>query len=92
MDKLHKGHGTPYDLNELHKLNHVLLATAHCGLGHTACNPVLDTLKHFRPAYERRLKTLDVVPAFDLDGALAAARQMTGRNDPGAHLSTAEEG
>lgn len=92
MDKIHKGYGTQYDINELHKLNHVLLATAHCGLGHTACNPVLDTLKHFRPAYERRLKSLDFVPAFDLDGALAAARQMTGRDDPGAHLNTLEEG
>jgi len=91
MDKIHDGHGTQYDLNELHKLNHVLLSTAHCGLGHTACNPVLDTLKHFRPAYERRLKSLDFVPAFDLDGALAAARQMTGRDDPGAHLATEAE-
>ncbi|MCK7508565.1 MAG: hypothetical protein MZV70_33910 [Desulfobacterales bacterium] len=24
--------------------------------GHTACNPILDTLKRFRPAYERRLR------------------------------------
>jgi hypothetical protein len=28
---------------------------SHCGLGHTACNPVLDTIAKFRPAYERRL-------------------------------------
>jgi [NiFe] hydrogenase diaphorase moiety large subunit len=91
MDKIHDGHGTQYDLNELHKLNHVLLSTAHCGLGHTACNPLLDTLRHFRPAYERRLKSLDFEPAFDLDGALAAARQMTGRDDPGAHLATEVE-
>jgi len=39
---------------------------------------VLHTLKHFRPAYENRLKSLDFEPAFDLDGALARARQMTG--------------
>ena len=60
--------------------------SAHCGLGHTACNPILDTLKRFRPAYERKLRSLDFAPAFDLDGALARARQMTGRDDAGAHL------
>ncbi len=88
MDKIHAGHGTPYDLREIERLDKVLGMSAHCGLGHTACNPTLDTLKRFRPAYERRLKSLDFEPAFDLDGALAVARQMTGRDDEGAHLRT----
>jgi [NiFe] hydrogenase diaphorase moiety large subunit len=88
MDKIAAGHGTQYDLAEIDKLDRVLHQSAHCGLGHTACNPTLDTLKRFRPTYERRLKTLDFEPAFDLDGALAAARRMTGRDDAGAHLST----
>ena len=86
MDKIAEGHGTPYDLAEIEKLDRVLHQSAHCGLGHTACNPTLDTLKRFRPMYERRLKSLDFEPAFDLDGALARARQMTGRDDAGAHL------
>jgi len=86
MDKIAAGHGTPYDLREIEKLDKVLGMSAHCGLGHTACNPTLDTLKRFRPAYERRLKSLDFEPAFDLDGALAVARKMTGRDDEGAHL------
>ena len=88
MDKIAAGHGTYYDLAEIEKLDKVLQMSAHCGLGHTACNPTLDTLKHFRPAYERRLKAKDFEPAFDLDGALARARLMTGRDDAGAHLST----
>jgi [NiFe] hydrogenase diaphorase moiety large subunit len=67
-----------------------LQASSHCGLGHTACNPLLDTLKRFRPAYERRLQWKEFEPAFDLDGALARARAMTGRDDAGAHLSAAE--
>ena len=86
MDKIRAGHGTPYDLKEIESLDRVLHMSAHCGLGHTACNPTLDTLKRFRPAYERRLKSLDFEPAFDLDGALARARLMTGRDDAGAHL------
>ncbi len=88
MDKLHAGHGTQYDINEIFQLARVLQASSHCGLGHTACNPMFDTLRKFRPTYERRLKSLEFEPAFDLDGALAAARQMTGRDDAGAHLKT----
>ena len=90
MDKIAAGHGTQYDLREVENLDHVLQTTSHCGLGRSACNPVLHTLKHFRPAYESRLKSLDFEPAFDLDGALARARQMTGRDDAGAHLKTEE--
>ncbi|MDD5384390.1 MAG: NAD(P)H-dependent oxidoreductase subunit E [Gallionella sp.] len=86
MDKIAAGHGTQYDLSEIEHLDQVLQTSSHCGLGRTACNPVLHTLKRFRPAYENRLKSLDFEPAFDLDGALARARQMTGRDDAGAHL------
>lgn len=86
MDKLHNGHGSPYDFAEIEKLNQLLQAMSHCGLGHTACNPVLDTIEKFRPAYDRRMEHNDFTPAFDLDRALAAARQMTGRDDPGAHI------
>ena len=88
MDKIHRGSGTQHELREMARLNKVLMMSAHCGLGHTACNPILDTLKRFRPAYERKLRSLDFTPAFDLDGALERARQMTGRDDPGAHLET----
>jgi len=88
MDKIAAGLGTQYDLGEIEHLDHVLQTSSHCGLGRTACNPVLHTLKHFRPAYENRLKSLVFSPAFDLDGALARARQMTGRDDAGAHLKT----
>ncbi len=91
MDKIAEGRGTLYDLAEIEKLDRVLHQSAHCGLGHTACNPTLDTLKRFRPMYERRLKSLDFESAFDLDAALARARQMTGRDDAGAHLSMESE-
>ncbi|MFO1406086.1 MAG: NAD(P)H-dependent oxidoreductase subunit E [Steroidobacteraceae bacterium] len=89
MDKVRDGNGTRHDLREIERLNRVLQMSAHCGLGHTACNPVLDTLRRFRPMYERRLRRGDFAPAFDLDAALGRARQMTGRDDPGAHLGDA---
>jgi [NiFe] hydrogenase diaphorase moiety large subunit len=79
------------DLADIEWIDRLLKNASHCGLGSSAPNPVLDTLLKFRPAYERRLKNLDFEPAFDLDAALAPARQATGRDDPGAHLDTAQE-
>ena len=90
MDKIGRGHGTQVDVTEIHQIAELMQSAAHCGLGHTASRPLLDTLKKFRPVYERRLKSLRFQPAFDLDGALAQARQMTGRDDLGAHLENAE--
>jgi [NiFe] hydrogenase diaphorase moiety large subunit len=90
MDKLAEQKGSLHDLARIERLARLLQASSHCGLGHTACNPLLDTLKRFRPAYERRLQSREFEPAFDLDGALARARAMTGRDDAGAHLSAIE--
>jgi [NiFe] hydrogenase diaphorase moiety large subunit len=90
MDKIGDGYGTQVEINEIFQVAHVLQMAAHCGLGHTAPHPLLDTLEKFRPAYERRLKYLNFRPVFDLDGALAQARQMTGRDDLAAHLESAE--
>jgi [NiFe] hydrogenase diaphorase moiety large subunit len=90
MDKLHEGKGSQHDLNRILRLKALLQASSHCGLGHTASNPIVDTLKRFRPTYERRLQSLDFEPAFDLDGALERARVMTGRDDARAHLEATE--
>ncbi|MGE5384455.1 MAG: NAD(P)H-dependent oxidoreductase subunit E [Betaproteobacteria bacterium] len=88
MDKLASGHGSPYDFAEIEKLNHLLLSTSNCGLGRSACNPILDTIAKFRPVYDQRLEHREFAPAFDLDSALALARQMTGRDDAEAYLTT----
>ena len=86
MDKLAAGKGSAYDMNEMKNIMHILLDMAHCGLGHTAANPVVQTMEKFPDAYEKRLKKLDFEPAFDLDGALQTARLITGRDDEWAHL------
>ncbi|HVN42753.1 MAG TPA: NAD(P)H-dependent oxidoreductase subunit E [Steroidobacteraceae bacterium] len=86
MDKISEGKGSDHDLQTIEELIGLLRAASHCGLGESAGNPLADTLRRFRPAYERRLIAHGVEPAFDLDGALARARRMTGRDDPGAHL------
>jgi [NiFe] hydrogenase diaphorase moiety large subunit len=86
MDKIRDGKGSQHDLNTIEELGRLLGKASHCGLGESAAKPLLGTLRRFRPAYERRLGSSAVEPAFDLDGALARARRMTGRDDPGAHL------
>jgi [NiFe] hydrogenase diaphorase moiety large subunit len=91
MDKIAHGHGTQAEINEIYQLQRLMQTASHCGLGQTAGNAVVDTLHKFRPAYERRLKSLDFEPAFDLDEALAPARQMTGRDDAAAHLGAEHE-
>jgi [NiFe] hydrogenase diaphorase moiety large subunit len=86
LDKLSNGYGSKPDLAEIETLNRVLKSTSHCGLGQAAANPILDGLKKFRPAYDRRMLHHDFEPAFNLDAALERARQITGRNDAGAHI------
>jgi [NiFe] hydrogenase diaphorase moiety large subunit len=90
MDKLAAGKGSAYDMAQMRSLMHVMLTMSHCGLGHTAAQPVVQTMAKFPEAFERRLKNLDFEPAFDLDGALATARLITGRDDPWAHLLSRE--
>ncbi|HEX9207204.1 MAG TPA: NAD(P)H-dependent oxidoreductase subunit E [Steroidobacteraceae bacterium] len=89
MDKISEGRGSDRDLQTIAELRQLLHGASHCGLGESAGNVLADTLQRFRPAYERRLVAHGVEPAFDLDGALARARRMTGRDDPGAHLGGA---
>lgn len=91
LDKLADGYGSAVDLTEIDDLDRLLKNASHCGLGSAAPNPVLDGLSKFRPVYERHMVHDDFTPGFDLDGALARARQMTGRDDEGAHLSNAPE-
>jgi len=86
LDKLQQGNGSPLDLIEIEHLDRVLQRTSHCGLGQAAANPVLDGLRNFRPAYDRRMLHAEFQPAFNLDAALARARQLTGRDDASAHF------
>jgi len=86
VEKVMVGHATVYDLKELKKIGQVMQKTAHCGLGATAPNPVLDTLKKFPAIYSERLVNRSYEPAFDLDAALEVSRRITGRDDEGAHI------
>ena len=88
LNKVHSGHASQYDLDEIRKIARLMQAASHCGLGTTAPTAVLDTLNKFPHIYQQRLTHSSYEPAFDLDAALQDARDITGRDDAGAHIGT----
>jgi len=88
VDKLVNGHATQYDVTEMKQIGALMKRTSHCGLGSTAPNPVLDLLNRFPQLVEERLAHSGYEPSFDLDAALQEARDITGRNDAGAHIGS----
>lgn len=51
LERIVKGNGTLDDINLLEEIAETVSKTALCGLGKTAANPVLSTLKYFRDEY-----------------------------------------
>ena len=51
LDKITKGEGTTDDIDTLEKLAYDVKAGSLCGLGQTAPNPVLTTLRYFKHEY-----------------------------------------
>jgi len=56
LDKLCAGKAQPAHLEELERLARQVSAGSLCGLGKTAPNPVLSTLRYFRGEYEAHLQ------------------------------------
>lgn len=52
LEKITKGQGTLEDLDKLKSLSETIKDTSLCGLGQTAPNPVLSTLKYFYDEYK----------------------------------------
>ncbi len=67
LDRLTQMEGTPHDLELLEQLGENIKTASLCGLGQSAPNPVLSTMKYFRNEYDdyayRRKKT-----AYSIDG------------------------
>ena len=51
LEKITSGNGTLEDIDRLEELAYYIKANSLCGLGQTAPNPVLATLKFFRDEY-----------------------------------------
>ena len=55
LNKITSGNGEPGDIEKLEKLAVNIKASALCGLGQTAPNPVLSTIRYFRDEYEAHI-------------------------------------
>ncbi|SFM18207.1 NAD(P)H-dependent oxidoreductase subunit E [Nitrosomonas communis] len=86
LNKIIIGQGARNDMAELQRVSELVRRYSHCGLGHTAANPILDGLQHFPQAFEQQLTQYDFTARFELDAALQEARQLTQHDDKGAHL------
>jgi NADH-quinone oxidoreductase subunit F len=56
LDRICGGQGEMEDIDKLIDLGERIKETALCGLGQTAPNPVLSTIRHFRHEYEAHIK------------------------------------
>ena len=51
LERITQGEGTMEDLDELEKLSKLVKTCSLCGLGKTATNPVMSTLRYFKDEY-----------------------------------------
>lgn len=56
LERITKGEGKEGDIELLQSLAETIKSTSLCGLGQTAPNPVLSTLRYFRDEYEAHIK------------------------------------
>lgn len=56
LERICDGKGEDGDIDKLIKLGNQIKETALCGLGKTAANPVLSTIRHFREEYEEHIR------------------------------------
>ena len=56
LQKICNNKGTRIDLNRLEELAIYVKEASLCGLGASAPNPLLSTLRHFKQEYENRIE------------------------------------
>ena len=79
LEKVLSGNGVANDLEDLLKWGE-LMKTNRCGLGHTAANPILTSLKNFRYLYEEKLERVkEYETGFNLERAVSESCEATTR-------------
>ncbi|HLD46027.1 MAG TPA: NADH-ubiquinone oxidoreductase-F iron-sulfur binding region domain-containing protein, partial [bacterium] len=56
LENIVSGKGKPSDIDDLIQLGEQIKATSQCGLGQTAPNPVLTTIRYFREEYDAHIQ------------------------------------
>ncbi len=57
LTRITEGKGKEGDIEKLEEMAHMIKETSLCGLGKTAPNPVLSTIKYFRKEYDEHIET-----------------------------------
>ena len=77
--KILDGYGVASDMDDLNAWSKTTLVS-RCGLGQTAANPIVSSLKNFPHLYKELLqKDKDFVSTFDMDAAIAESCKIVGR-------------
>jgi [NiFe] hydrogenase diaphorase moiety large subunit len=78
--KIIEGRGVMQDLMDIERWS-VIMKANRCGLGHTALNPILSTLKNFRHLYLKRIqREVEFDTGFRLEDALTEGKLFANRN------------
>jgi [NiFe] hydrogenase diaphorase moiety large subunit len=78
MEKIVAGRATLADVNATEALASTVARMSRCGLGQTAPNPILTSMRSFPELYEARLSTAAFEPLVTLDEALREAVEIRG--------------
>ncbi|MBN2273024.1 MAG: NAD(P)H-dependent oxidoreductase subunit E [Bacteroidales bacterium] len=79
LNKILNARGTQQDIDDLTEWGKILKAS-RCGLGQTAGNPILSSLKNFPALYEEKIqKNKSFDSGFDLNAAIKESAKATGR-------------
>ena len=81
LEDIVNGKGTPEDLEYLEKLGNTVKTASRCGLGQTSPNPILTSIKNFKPVYQKLLNPIKdgINPTFDISKALGPCEAITER-------------
>jgi [NiFe] hydrogenase diaphorase moiety large subunit len=80
MEKIVAGRATLADVAEMESLGNTVMRMSRCGLGQTAPNPILTTMRNFPELYEARLASAPFTPRVTLHDALREAVAVQGRD------------
>ena len=79
MENIIAGRATLADITATESLANTVVRMSRCGLGQTAPNPILTTMRSFPEAYEARLRPEPFVSRVDMRDALREASSIQGR-------------
>jgi len=79
LEKILNGHGVWKDIDDMEEWAKIMKIN-RCGLGQTAANPVVSSLKNFRTLYEEKIqKGKHFDEGFDLKKAVIESCEAVGR-------------